>query len=245
MTAETFDPGRAAFDFIDAIEHTSERQQVVERFDGELAKYGFHAWLITGLPATDDCIEPLMLLNGWPEGWMRLYTSHKFVRNDPVVEHCFRSTAPFEWHQAPFDPIRSPKAKLVMDRACDFRMLKGLCVPVHTAEGFQAVITMAGEHVELAGHARPALHLMALYAYAKAVDLASPLNPNRQFVLTEREREVLRWTAAGKTAWEISQILGIAEATVTAHIKSAAVKFDAPNRTATVVKAIRRGEIAL
>jgi LuxR family quorum sensing-dependent transcriptional regulator len=56
---------------------------------------------------------------------------------------------------------------------------------------------------------------------------------------------VLQWTAAGKTSWEISQILGVAESTVTAHIKAATAKYAAPNRVATVVVALRRGEISL
>jgi LuxR family quorum sensing-dependent transcriptional regulator len=104
---------------------------------------------------------------------------------------------------------------------------------------------MAGERVDLGGRAKPALHLMALYSYAKAVELSQPKQAPPPHRLTRREREVLRWTAAGKTAWEISQILGIAESTVIAHIKAAAAKLDAPNRTATVVAALRRGEITL
>jgi len=63
--------------------------------------------------------------------------------------------------------------------------------------------------------------------------------------LTKREREVLQWTAAGKTSWEISQILGVAESTIIAHIKAAAAKLNTPNRVATVVVALRRGEISL
>ena len=61
-----------------------------------------------------------------------------------------------------------------MDRATDFRMNEGFCVPIHSSEGFQAVVTMAGERVEAARQVRRALHLMALYAYGKAVELWSP-----------------------------------------------------------------------
>ncbi len=64
-------------------------------------------------------------------------------------------------------------------------------------------------------------------------------------LLTDREREVLRWASVGKSSWENSQILGIVQSTVTAHIKAAAAKLDTPNRVATVVVALRRGEISL
>ena len=186
------------------------------------------------------------MLNGWQQGWTDLYRRRNLIRNDPIVAHCLRSTAPFEWREAPYDPLANPKAKEVMDRASDFGMREGFCVPIHTSDGYEAVVTMAGERAELSGQVRPALHLMALYAYGKAVDLYMPKRfPAAPALLTKREREVLQWTAAGKTSWEISQILGVAESTITAHIKAAAAKYAAPNRIATVVVALRRGEISL
>jgi LuxR family quorum sensing-dependent transcriptional regulator len=245
MADELLDISRAAFDFVDEIENASNQHLVMDRFDRELARYGFHAWLITGLPNPGGRIDPLMMLNGWPQGWTDLYTRLNLVQNDPVVAHCFRSAAPFEWSDAPYDPLTNPKAKEVMDRATDFRMNQGFCVPIHTSDGFQAVVTMAGEQVELGGQVRRALHLMALYTHGKAVELCTPKAGPAPRLLTRREREVLQWTAVGKTSSEISQILGVAESTVTAHIKAAAGKFETHNRVATVVTALRRGEISL
>jgi LuxR family quorum sensing-dependent transcriptional regulator len=132
-----------------------------------------------------------------------------------------------------------------MNRASDFGMNRGFCVPIHTSEGFQAVVTMAGDVVELEGHSRRALQFMALCAQGKAIELCERRKFPKLQILTKREREVLQWTAVGKTAWEISQILHIAEQTVVSHVKSAAEKLDTPNRIATVVAALRRREIAL
>lgn len=245
MSDATLDISRAAFDFVDEIERVLEPRSLMNRFGRELARYGFHAWLITGLPNPGGRIDPLMMLNGWPAGWTELYTRLDLVQNDPVVAHCFRSTAPFDWNDTPYDGLTNPKAKEVMDRATDFRMNQGFCVPIHTSDGFQAVVTMAGERVEPARQVRRALHLMALYAHQKAVELCAPKTNAVPRLLTKREREVLQWTAVGKTSWEISQILNVAESTVTAHIKAAAAKFDTNNRVATVVTALRRGEISL
>jgi LuxR family quorum sensing-dependent transcriptional regulator len=241
------DPGlhQSAFDFVDEIERMTDQQQVVDRLDLELKKFGFHAWLITGLPNPGDRIDPLMMLNGWPSGWTDLYTKLNLVQNDPVVAHCFRSNAPFEWADAPYDAMTNPRAKEVMDRATDFRMNKGFCVPIHTSEGFQAVVTMAGDVVDMEGQAKRALHLMALYSHGKAVELCGQRKFPKPKLLTKREREILQWTAIGKTAWEVSQILHISEETVVSHVKAAAAKFDTPNRVATVVAALRRGEISL
>jgi LuxR family quorum sensing-dependent transcriptional regulator len=245
MNQEKNNISRAAFDFIDEIERMSDRQSVMARFNQELSRYGFHAWLITGLPNPGDRIDPLMMLNGWPGGWTELYTKLDFVQNDPVVAHCFRSTVPFEWVDAPYDPLANPKAKEVMERATDFRMNQGFCVPIHNGDGFQAVVSVAGERIAIDKQVKRALHLMSLYLHSKAAELHAPKETQKRRLLTKREREVLQWTAIGKTSWEISQILGVAESTITSHIKAAAAKFDTPNRVATIVTALRRGEISL
>ena len=61
--------------------------------------------------------------------------------------------------------------------------------------------------------------------------------------LSPREREVLLWTAKGKTGWEIAQILHLAERTVTFHIENAKIKLGAASRTQAVVTALSLGLI--
>lgn len=58
--------------------------------------------------------------------------------------------------------------------------------------------------------------------------------------LTPREIEVLTWTAKGKSAREVAQILHIAKRTVDAHIQHAAEKLGADNKTQAVVLALLR-----
>ncbi len=61
---------------------------------------------------------------------------------------------------------------------------------------------------------------------------------NENTSLTKRETECLSWTAAGKTSWEISVILGISESTATFHLRNAGIKLKASNRTHAVAKAL-------
>ena len=51
--------------------------------------------------------------------------------------------------------------------------------------------------------------------------------------------------AVGKTAWEIGEILDIAEVTVNTRISAAQRKLNAVNRASTIVNAIRAGEVSL
>ncbi len=55
----------------------------------------------------------------------------------------------------------------------------------------------------------------------------------------------MKWTANGKTAWEISIILDIAESTVISHLRNARTKLETVNVVQTIVEAVRRSEITL
>ncbi|MDP3785773.1 MAG: helix-turn-helix transcriptional regulator, partial [Undibacterium sp.] len=55
--------------------------------------------------------------------------------------------------------------------------------------------------------------------------------------LTPREIEVLRWTADGKTASEVGEIMHITERTVNFHVTNSLVKLGTANKTAGVLKA--------
>jgi DNA-binding CsgD family transcriptional regulator len=61
---------------------------------------------------------------------------------------------------------------------------------------------------------------------------------NRELLVSARELDCLRWTAAGKSAWEASVILGISERTVRFHLNAAREKLDCTTTTQAVAKAI-------
>lgn len=61
------------------------------------------------------------------------------------------------------------------------------------------------------------------------------------YSLTRRELEVLTWTAQGKSAKQIGDILGIGKRTVDEHAQSAMRKLGAVNRTHAVAIALQNG----
>jgi LuxR family quorum sensing-dependent transcriptional regulator len=238
------DHARVAFDLIDEFDRLRTADQVMGRLSGALADFGYTAFLITGVPEPPQRLEPYMLLNGWPEGWTKVYAERNYYIDDPVAALCRRSINPFEWSEVQYDAERCPRAAEIMNIASDFGMKEGFLVPVVRGNGFHACVTMAGRDPDFEPRAKRAIHLVSLYAHAKAITLMGLDNPrSAQVRLTQREREVLAWTAAGKSSWEIAAILGITERTVNWFIANAARKLDAVNRTQAVVNAIRRGEI--
>ena len=61
--------------------------------------------------------------------------------------------------------------------------------------------------------------------------------------LSERELQVLKYMANGRSNKEIGQVLYISENTVKAHVKSILAKLDAMGRTEAIAIAIKRGLI--
>lgn len=59
-----------------------------------------------------------------------------------------------------------------------------------------------------------------------------------RMLVSARELDCLRWTAAGKTAWEASRILGISERTVRFHLNAAREKLNCATTTQAVAKAV-------
>lgn len=69
--------------------------------------------------------------------------------------------------------------------------------------------------------------------------LACESGPPDHRSLTPRELECLRWTAEGKTAWEVGQILGISAQTAARHLSNATQKLGCVNKHHAVVQALR------
>jgi LuxR family quorum sensing-dependent transcriptional regulator len=239
------DYARSAFDLIDEFDRLATTTQVRNRLESALASLGYSAFRNTGVPEPPARIEPYVLLDGWPQKYSEHYARENYYYDDPVAAWCRRSTAPFEWSEARFDRDAWPRAAEVMDVAARFGMRAGFCVPVGRSNGVQSCVTVAGEEPDLETAAKRAVHLISLYAHARAAALADPTRPANAVpgLLNDRERETLAWTAMGKSSWEISVILGVSERTVNWYITNSSRKLGAVNRTQAVVQAIRAGEI--
>ncbi|MFU2326182.1 helix-turn-helix transcriptional regulator [Pseudomonas sp. NFX98] len=63
--------------------------------------------------------------------------------------------------------------------------------------------------------------------------------------LTTREKEVLQWSAAGKSSWEIGQIVSCTEAGVNYHFCNIRRKFGVRSRWIAMVMALEQGLIQM
>jgi LuxR family quorum sensing-dependent transcriptional regulator len=242
---KTFDYAAEAFDFVDGLEALNSIESVINSMERSLSLFGFENFILTGLPNPEQRFEQMVVLRKWPVGWFEVYASEDFVRVDPVIRMCRKTVNPFEWAEAPYNPETEPRAAEVMNRATEYRMPRGFSLPIHGMTGYEACFSMSGVNLELNSRTKPAIHLMALYAFERVRQLLAPEALEQQNPLTEREQEVLKWTAIGKTADEAAEIMGLSKRTVDEYSVRAARKLRAQNKTHAVVRAVQHRLIDL
>jgi LuxR family quorum sensing-dependent transcriptional regulator len=234
------------FDFIEALERISTEEQAFEELRKVADFFGFPSFAISGIPEPHERIDPYVLLNGWPEEWATRYMANQYFTIDPVIQRTLLSDTAFVWSDALKQTTVSRKSKTFMEEARDFRFIDGFSVPIHSLAGFRAIVTFASDRVDLSTEARGALHMIAIYAHNKIKELKSGGKPpllDTTVRLSLREKECMSWCAEGKTAWEISAILGISERTVAHILENAQRKMNVTNRTHLIAEALRIGLI--
>jgi LuxR family transcriptional regulator, quorum-sensing system regulator BjaR1 len=233
---------REAFEFIDDLERLVTIDAVMNATQRMLNRFGFEHFSFSGLPRNSASMPRAVLAHRIPPELFKLYVERRYVDVDPVMRMLRRTTEPFKWIDVPYHRERERRGAEVMALVADFGLSQGFFVPTPSANGTYGNVWMAGPAPELTARNRAALHFMALYAFDRVHRLVGRL-PVQTCTLTAREREVLAWTASGKSAWEIGEILSIGKRTVDEHAQTAVHKLGAANKIQAVVFAIRDGLI--
>ncbi|MCQ0987737.1 helix-turn-helix transcriptional regulator [Jiella marina] len=230
------------FDLMEGLDQLKTAAAVSDALGSVFANFGIDYFLVSHLPPARERLAPYAILKEWPTGWMTHYDRSGYCREDPVLKYCFETINPFEWSNAPIDPNRYPKADRVMGEASEFGMAEGFCIPIIDVNGFQAVVSMAGERIEASPDERRMLHLLGYYAHNASIRVGKQ-KLSRGGVLSPREREVLAFIAEGNAINDVAERLGVSVETVTTHLKRAKAKFGTRSTTHTVVEALRQREL--
>jgi LuxR family quorum sensing-dependent transcriptional regulator len=233
---------QTALDAIEQFDHAETSSALCKQLAKAVASFGYQYVCVISAPtAQQRSFDEKVLLNGWPRGWFEQYRTSNFTLHDPVAKFLRTQSRAFKWSEAPI-PKDDQLARSVMTiSATDYRMRRGFGIPIHGLNGYQAGVSFAGCEVDDVKEANAAVQMIGIYAFNRLANLKFASRKDR--VLTDREREILNWIAAGKTAWDTGGILRIAEDTVNKHIASAMRKLNVHTRAQAVAESIRRGEI--
>ncbi|WP_280175418.1 helix-turn-helix transcriptional regulator [Mesorhizobium carmichaelinearum] len=152
-----------------------------------------------------------------------------------------KTLKPFLWADVPAKWSNTDGSRRVAGEAAEFGICSGFAVPMLSVHHWQSVLSFASSAKSCALSPRQQVQLVTMAVYAgMSIQALSSDDSGEDGLLTDREKEVLLWAAAGKTSSETSQILGVAERTVKWHSNKAREAFGVSTTTQAVVEAVRR-----
>lgn len=235
-------------DYINRVQQAPTDRQVCTELLSITAEFGLTALIACSLPdrrVTPGQLRKLILLQGWPDEWLRIYVSSGHLRRDPVVQMMRRKPRTFRWREAFECELLAREGREVIGQASEFGLCDGIAFPMFTLDGTRILVSLGGSALHISDENLQQLSLLSNYALGRALQLSVTHHSSPGCChLTSREIECLRWAALGKSEWEISQILGISEHTSEKHLLNAKSKLGAANRTQAVVEAIRLGYVS-
>ncbi|MCO7567006.1 autoinducer binding domain-containing protein [Pseudomonas sp. S 311-6] len=177
--------------------------------------------------------------NNYPGEWNAHCQGGEALREDPVVNRCHRTTMPVLWHDELYHEVPH-----LRETACSHGLCHGWTQSVHDLQHNETQLSVARpqgaiDTAEFYEKAAQVLWLCnSLHALLCEYHLAR-LAPEPS--LSDRELEVLKWSAAGKTASDIACILSLSTSTVNFHIRSVITKTNAANKAGAIAIAATRG----
>jgi len=182
--------------------------------------------------------QRLFLVSNYSDAWKSTYASKRYLEIDPYVAKCLKSQQPVVW-----DECLKTQQPEFWDDAQSHGLTDGWGQALADCKS-QGLVTFArsGETItpyELKKK-QAALWWLGHITHMGMGRLFHHANSPReqtQTQLSQREREILQWTADGKSSDDIAVILGISQRTVNFHIDHSIKKLDCQNKIAAAVKA--------
>lgn len=209
--------------------------------------FGFERTLIAVVPEPGASLEQAFLRSNYSQEWRTVYDENKLVYVDPTVAHCLMHSIPLIWEPDLFD---TKSRRAMYEEACSHGLRSGVTLPFHGSNGEHGILCFVSDikpdrrFLNDIQRIMPELALLRDFAFEASLHYArEDLDDQQAPTVTRRELECLKWGAAGKSSWEIAQILQCSESTVNFHFGNIRRKFDATSRQQAVVKAIKLGMI--
>jgi len=196
-------------DFIDRINNAKSESQVMETATKISCSLGFD-YCAFGIQCNSSLTKPATgLFNNYPERWRERYVSENYIAIDPTVSHALSSTTPLVWDEAVFSEARD-----FWEDARMHGVSAGWGMPTRGQGSTVGLLSFSRPDKAIALPELDAIELRLIYlanlTHAAMGQHWLPKNvPETTCHISPREREVLLWTAEGKTTAETSKIIGI------------------------------------
>lgn len=198
-------------------------KQEVQQLGFDYYAYGVRHSIPFTRPKTD-------IYGSYPRQWLEHYHQHNYAAVDPSILNGLRSTQMMVWSDALFHDHRK-----LWSEAQDWGLRVGATLPIRSPNNALSVLSVARTYTAISTmeceHIRLRLRCIIEAVSNRLADIGHQQTTSELIELSLREREILQWTADGKSSGEIALILGISVNTVNFHLKIIQKKFGAANKT--------------
>lgn len=183
----------------------------------------------------------------YPMQWVDRYLGRTYHFYDPVICLGRRARLPFRWGHGRFLSDFVKAQRIVFHEAKEFEITEGYAVPVHGPEGDGGVFSICAPRRtdidDAVAAAAPHIQLFAVQFHDAMMRRFAARDDVGEVELTERETEILHWTADGLTTEAIADQLGLSASAINYHLGNACKKLGAASKHHAAILAIRAGRI--
>ncbi|HAC68502.1 MAG TPA: LuxR family transcriptional regulator [Pseudomonas sp.] len=193
----------------------------------EARECGFeHVGLVLQAP-TPFTRRKTCMMGTYPLEWQARYDEQGYGAIDPVIEHSMDKADVISWSD-----VRANSHWHFFAEAAQFGLVHGMTYSTLAANHDKHVISFARsrDRISQLEQLELGVKLRCLSDASRQALARWNLSAAKRCALSDREVEILRWTADGKCVSDIAQILCISDNTVNFHIKKIVGKLGSPNK---------------
>ncbi|MEB3796280.1 MULTISPECIES: LuxR family transcriptional regulator AbaR [Acinetobacter] len=230
-------------DLLSAFLIVQDEYQLFEVVKSTALKLGFD-YCAYGMQSPLSIAEPkTIMLNNYPQAWQQRYVEQQYVKVDPTVQHCMVSLKPLVWSS---QYTHTQVEKDFWEEARSYGLNVGWAQSSRDFIGTRGMLTLARSSDQLSEKEQKAqytnMYWLTQTVHSSIAKIVNDVEFSQfNLYLTNREKEVLRWTAEGKTSAEIAQILGVSERTINFHLSNSMQKLNVNNKISAAIRAVMLG----
>jgi LuxR family transcriptional regulator, activator of conjugal transfer of Ti plasmids len=214
--------------FLEQLNMVHDKAGFTELLHQTIHPMGFNRFAYIGLPLT--ITDAIPGFTSYAPSWQERYLAQKYQRSDYVTQRASHSSDAFIWGQGHAERDLSPTAHKIFDEASHYGIWRGFSVPIHHRSGNLAIVSFSTENsgrefLHSVETNRFTLHLIALYFHSRINNVLVASAQEELSKLTVRELECLTWSARGKSARDIGDILNLSHWTVKYYLDNARQKL--------------------
>lgn len=185
-------------------------------------------------------------LPGFPEDWTERYKAGLWEA-DPVRSLAALLPTPFRWSQIEtIRPLSGDEMAFKAEIDGIIGSADALIVPVFGQGGRNGyfAVSLPDSETEVPPLLLAQYRVVCQYTHQRRCELVAPEH-TQSTPLSEREREVLKWVARGKSNSVIADILGVSPNTVDTHLRRIYKKLDVCDRVSAALAGLHKRMITL